>query len=101
MKSQIRELAAMKLQVDPKDIEVGKGGFWLQDEPQKLFPMSHLTLANHPEARGTLKPRHAWKNLRASEARASSGVIQARKTRRPVKESTSPSATRTAHRRRR
>ncbi|MCL5734977.1 MAG: xanthine dehydrogenase family protein molybdopterin-binding subunit [Actinobacteria bacterium] len=54
-KRQIRELAAKKLGMDDGDIEVGKGGFWLRDNPEKVFPMSFLSLANHPEARGTVK----------------------------------------------
>ena len=55
VKDQMRQIAGKKLGVDPGDIEVGRGGFWLRAEPERLYPLSYLTLANHPEARGTLK----------------------------------------------
>jgi CO/xanthine dehydrogenase Mo-binding subunit len=55
VKGQIRRLAAATFGVEPEAIEVGKGGFWLRNEPDTVYPISRLHLSSHPEARGTLK----------------------------------------------
>ena len=54
-KAQIRRLAAERVKTSPENIGIANGGFFLADDPTQEYPISHLALRNHPEARDAVK----------------------------------------------
>ena len=54
-KRQIREVAAGRMGTSPENIGLSSGGFFLNDDPDKIYNLRTLALGNHPEARGAVK----------------------------------------------